>query len=179
MGLSVGVLLGGREINSTNAGLRALFLHPRQLAELRDDPGLLPGAVDEILRYTAVSAMFLVQYATEDVELAGVRMQAGDAVMTMPWAANRQLDVFAEAGVFDIHRPQNPHLAFGYGPHFCLGAAMGRMQIEVALGTLLRRFPRLTPARGPGGTAVAPGAGQLRHRRVSRHLVALPWPVRQ
>ncbi|BCJ69359.1 cytochrome P450 [Polymorphospora rubra] len=146
VGLAVGVLIGGREINSTSAGLRALFLHPEQLDRLRADPGLLPAAVDEILRWTSVSPMFLPQTAVADVELAGHLIRAGDTVMAVPWAANRHPDVFPDPGAFDIGRPQNPHLAFGHGPHFCLGAALGRLQIEVAIGTLLRRFPALRPA---------------------------------
>ncbi|MEV7231060.1 MULTISPECIES: cytochrome P450 [Polymorphospora] len=146
VGLAVGVLIGGREINSTSAGLRALFLHPDQLDRLRADPGLLPSAVDEILRWTSVSPMFLPQTAVGDVELAGHLIRAGDTVMAVPWAANRHPDVFPDPGAFDIGRAQNPHLAFGHGPHFCLGAALGRLQIEVAIGTLLRRFPGLRPA---------------------------------
>lgn len=146
VGLAVGVLIGGREINSTSAGLRALFLHPEQLDRLRADPGLLPGAVDEILRWTSVSPMFLLQTAVEDVDLGGHRILAGDALMAVPWAANRHPDVFPDPDRFDIGRPQNPHLTFGHGPHFCLGAALGRLQIEVAIGTLLRRFPTLRPA---------------------------------
>lgn len=146
VGLAVTVLIGGREINTTSAGLRALFLHPDQLALLRADPSLLPAAVEEILRYTAVSSMFLVQTAIADVPLGGVQIRAGDSVMAVPWAANRHPGIFPDPGVFDIRRAQNPHLTFGYGPHFCLGAALGRLQVEVALGTLLRRFPRLAPA---------------------------------
>jgi len=146
VGLAVGVLIGGREINSTSAGIRALFLHPEQLARLRRDPGLLPRAVDEILRHTSVSPMFLVQTATRDVSLNGTLIRAGEAVMAVPWAANRHPDFFPDPDVFDVGRTPNPHLTFGYGPHFCLGAALGRLQIEVAIGTLLRRFPGLAPA---------------------------------
>lgn len=144
--LAIGVLLGGREINSTSAGLRALFLHPEQLAKLRADPTRLPAAVTEILRYTAHSSMFLVQTATEDVELAGRPVRAGDAVMTLPSAANRDPDHFPDPDLFDLDRAPNPHLTLGYGAHFCLGAALGRMEMEVAIGALLRRFPGLRPA---------------------------------
>jgi cytochrome P450 len=146
VGLGMGVLLGGREINSTSAGLRALFLHPEQLAALRADPGLVPGAVTEILRYTTVSSMFLVQRATEDVALAGIPIAAGDWVMAVPWAANRDGSVFPDPETFDIRRAGSPLLTFGHGPHFCLGAALGRMEMEVELDTLLRRMPDLRPA---------------------------------
>ncbi|MEO6504297.1 MAG: cytochrome P450 [Jatrophihabitantaceae bacterium] len=145
-GLAIGVLIGGREISSTSAGIRALFQHPTALQRLREDPSLLPAAVEEILRYTSVSPMFLVQTVTEDLELGGQTLRAGDGVMAVPWAANRHEAAFAEPDRFDLDRPQsNPHLTFGFGPHFCLGAALGRLQVEIAIGTLLRRMPNLAP----------------------------------
>jgi len=90
--------------------------------------------------------MFLVQTVTEELELGGVAMRAGDGVMAVPWAANRHPAPFPEPAEFNLDRPQNPHLTFGLGPHFCLGAALGRLQVEIAIGTLLRRFPNLAPA---------------------------------
>ncbi|WP_246017431.1 cytochrome P450 [Micromonospora pisi] len=146
IGLAVAVLIGGREINSISAGMRALFQHPEQLERLRADPALIGPAVEEILRYTSVSPMFLVQTAVRDVTLAGVEICARDAVMAVPWAANRDTAAFERADEFDITRPVNPHLTFGYGPHFCLGAALGRLEVEIAIGSLLRRFPNLAPA---------------------------------
>ncbi|MEV4772950.1 cytochrome P450 [Micromonospora humida] len=145
--LAMGVLLGGLEINSTSAGLRALFQHPEQLAKLRADPGKLSSATDEILRYTSVSSMFRVQVVREDLTLGGVAMRAGDCVMAIPWAGNRDPRVFPDPNVFDIDRvPAAPHLTFGFGPHFCLGTALGRMQVELSIGELLRRLPGLAPA---------------------------------
>ncbi|MFI6763760.1 cytochrome P450 [Micromonospora sp. NPDC050417] len=146
IGLAVAVLIGGREINSISAGMRALFQHPEQLERLRADPALLGSAVDEILRYTSVSPMFLVQTAVHDVTLGGVDIGAHDPVMAVPWAANRDAGAFERADEFDITRGVNPHLTFGHGPHFCLGAALGRLELEIAIGTLLRRFPTLAPA---------------------------------
>lgn len=147
VGLAIAVLIGGREISSTSAGIRALFQHPTALQRLRDDPSLLPAAVEEILRWTSVSPMFLVQTVTEDIELGGQQLRAGDGVMAVPWAANRHDAAFPEPHAFDLDRPQNnPHLTFGFGPHFCLGAALGRLQVEIAIGTLLRRMPALAPA---------------------------------
>lgn len=146
VGLAFGVLLGGREVNSTSSGLRVLFQHPAELARLRADPGRLPAVVEEILRYTSVSPMFLVQTLLEDAELGGVQMSAGEAVMAVPWAANRDPARFPGPNVFDPDRSAVAHLALGYGPHYCLGAALGKLEIEVALGTLLRRFPGLAPA---------------------------------
>ncbi|WP_228542645.1 cytochrome P450 [Micromonospora sp. S-DT3-3-22] len=145
--LAMGVLLGGLEINSTSAGLRALFQHPEQLAKLRADPGKLSSATDEILRYTSVSSMFRVQVVREDLTLGGVAMRAGDCVMAIPWVGNRDPRVFPDPNVFDIDRvPTAPHLTFGFGPHFCLGTALGRMQVESSIGELLRRLPGLAPA---------------------------------
>ncbi|WP_432905294.1 cytochrome P450 [Micromonospora matsumotoense] len=145
--LAMGVLLGGLEINSTSAGIRALFQHPEQLAKLRAHPDKLSSATDEILRYTSVSSMFRVQVVQEDLTLGGVAMRAGDCVMAIPWAGNRDPRVFPDPNVFDIDRaPTTPHLTFGFGPHFCLGTALGRMQVELSIGELLRRLPGLTPA---------------------------------
>ncbi|SCF00903.1 cytochrome P450 [Micromonospora mirobrigensis] len=145
--LAMGVLLGGLEINATSAGLRALFQHPEQLAKLRGAPEKLAAATEEILRYTSVSSMFRVQVVREDLVLGGVAMRAGECVMAVPWAGNRDPRFFPEPNVFDIDRPVTaPHLTFGFGPHFCLGAALGRMQVELSLGALLERMPGLAPA---------------------------------
>ncbi|MFI5837384.1 cytochrome P450 [Micromonospora sp. NPDC051300] len=145
--LAMGVLLGGLEINATSAGLRALFQHPEQLAKLRAAPEKLAAATDEILRYTSVSSMFRVQVVREDLTLGGVAMRAGDCVMAIPWAGNRDPRHFPEPNTFDIDRtPSVPHLTFGFGPHFCLGTALGRMQVELSLGALLGRMPGLAPA---------------------------------
>lgn len=145
--LAEGVLLGGLEINSTTAGMRALFQHPEQLAKLLRDPEKIASATEEILRYTAVSSMFLVQVVRADLELGGAAMREGDYVMAVPWAANRDPRYFPDPNVFDIDRTSTvPHLTFGYGPHFCLGTALGKMQVELSIATLLRRLPWLAPA---------------------------------
>lgn len=145
--LAMGALRGGLEINSTATGMRALFLHPAQLAALSRAPEKIPAAVDEILRYTAVSGLFRVQVVTEDLSLGGVAMRAGDRVMAVPWVANRDPRIFPDPNVFDIDRKSaTPHLAFGYGPHFCLGTALGRVQVELSIATLLRRLPGIAPA---------------------------------
>lgn len=165
--LAMGVLLGGLEINSTSAGLRALFSHPHQLRALLAEPALVASAVEEILRYTAVSSMFRVQTATADVMLGGVLIRAGDAVMAVPWAANRDPEHFPDPHEFRLDRSPNPHLTFGFGPHFCLGAALGRLQVEVSIGTLLRRFPALAPA-------IAIEEIPWRHDRVNGGIAELP-----
>ena len=146
--LAVGVLVGGIEINSTSTGLRALFQHPDQLAKLRAEPErLAASATDEVLRYTTVSAMFRVVVMSDDIELSGVQIRAGDSVMALPWYGNRDSRFFPDPNVFDIERVQtSSHLTFGFGPHYCLGAALGKMQVELSLATLLRRLPNLAPA---------------------------------
>ncbi|AXO35098.1 putative cytochrome P450 hydroxylase [Micromonospora sp. B006] len=166
--LAMGVLLGGLEINSTSAGLLALFQHPEQLAKLRAAPEKLSAATDEILRYTSVSAMFRVQVVREDLVLGGVAMRAGDCVMAVPWAGNRDPRFFPEPNVFDIdRRPDVPHLTFGFGPHFCLGTALGRMQVELSLGALLTRMPALAPA-------VPPAEIPWRHDRMNGGIASFP-----
>ncbi|WP_245716178.1 cytochrome P450 [Micromonospora humi] len=166
--LAMGVLLGGLEINATSAGLRALFQHPEQLAKLRAAPGKLAAATDEILRYTSVSSMFRVQVVREDLTLGGVAMRAGDCVMAIPWAGNRDPRHFPEPNRFDIDRaPTVPHLTFGFGPHFCLGTALGRMQVELSLGALLSRMPELAPA-------VPIEEIPWRHDRVNGGIAAFP-----
>jgi cytochrome P450 len=145
--LSAVVLLAGLEINTISSGLRVLFANPAELEKLRAAPGKLRAAVEEIIRHTTHSGMFLVQYLTEDLELGGVLMRAGDAVMAIPGAANRDPRYFPRPNVFDIDRASSAlHLGLGVGPHFCLGAALGRLELEVTIGTLVRRLPRLAPA---------------------------------
>ena len=146
--LAVGVLVGGIEINSTSTGLRALFRHPEQLAKLRAEPErLAASATDEVLRYTTVSAMFRVVVMSDDITLGGVRIRAGESVMALPWYGNRDPRHFPDPNVFDIERVQtSPHLTFGFGPHYCLGAALGKMQVELSLATLFRKLPNLAAA---------------------------------
>ncbi|MGV9316613.1 cytochrome P450 [Streptomyces sp. NPDC003691] len=143
------VLIGGHETseNAIGAGIWRLLHHPGQLARLRDDPGLLPGAVEEILRYQPSSMLFIVLVARGDLELGGRPVRRGEGVMPLPYAANLDASRFARPGEFDIRRPPGRQIAFGHGPHTCLGAALARTELEVAIGTLLRRFPDLRPAK--------------------------------
>ncbi|MBV9824025.1 MAG: cytochrome P450, partial [Actinobacteria bacterium] len=82
-----------------------------------------------------------------DITLNGVHIKAGESVMALPWYGNRDSRYFPNPNVFDIERAsKTPHLTFGFGPHFCLGAALGKMQVELSLATLARRLPNLAPA---------------------------------
>lgn len=123
-----------------------LLQHPAQLARLRDQPDLLPAAVEELLRYFPRPDVSQIRIATADVELGGVVVRAGDAVLLSHSAANRDPTAFDEPDRLDLGRPDNRHLAFGAGAHFCLGAQLARLELQVAIGSLLRRFPGLSLA---------------------------------
>jgi cytochrome P450 len=125
--------------NAIALGLAALIDHPDQWALLQSDPSLVPGAVEEILRWSSAT-LYNRRTATHDVEVAGRPIKAGDKV-TLWWAsANRDEGVFDQPFRFDIRRTPNPHLAFGYRSHFCLGANLARMEVRIMLEELLGRF---------------------------------------
>jgi len=118
----------------------ALFRHPETLERLREDPELIPDAVEELLRYdTSVQKAW--RLATEDVEISGVTIPAGDRVSALVAAANRDPEHFENPDRLDIGRKIDRHLAFGHGTHFCLGAMLARLETVVALTAYLRRFP--------------------------------------
>jgi cytochrome P450 len=126
-----------------------LFRHPDQLALLQRDPSLVPEAVEELLRFVPTTIGSPTRVATEDLELSGVTIRAGDAVITNAQAANRDPAAFTDPDRLDVTRSPRPnHVAFGHGLHFCLGATLARAELEIALGELLRRFPSLRLA-GP------------------------------
>jgi cytochrome P450 len=134
--------------NGLPGGLIALLQHPEQLAALRADPSLLPGAVDEMLRWWTPVMVFR-RTATADIDLAGVRIRAGDKVVVSFTSANRDESVFVDPDRFDVRRSPNPHLTFGHGPHFCLGAQLARVQMRALFGELLRRTSALEPDGPP------------------------------
>ncbi|MFF2046098.1 cytochrome P450 [Kitasatospora sp. NPDC058170] len=143
--LAIVILAGGLETTQTaiSAGLLRLLRHGDQLAALREDPSLLDGAVEEILRHQPVVDLNRVQVATEDVLLSGQPVRAGELVQVSVNAANRDEAVFPDAARFDIARQPNPHLAFGHGAHHCLGAALARLELTTVFSAVLRRFPDL------------------------------------
>ncbi|MEU0489475.1 cytochrome P450 [Nocardiopsis sp. NPDC006139] len=136
-------------------GTHALLTHPDQLAALREDPGLMPSAVHEMLRWCGPVFQTRPRFATEDVELSTTTIPAGTAVIAMAAGANRDPRVHPEPERFDITRhrgePGEAHLAFGHGLHYCLGAALARAEGQEALAALLAAFPGLAldPARPP------------------------------
>jgi cytochrome P450 len=127
-------------------GTFALLSHPEQLAALRADPALLPSAIEEMLRLFGPAELAALRFTVEPVEIGGVSVPAGEVVQILWGSANRDDTQFAEAERFDIARRNNAHLAFGHGIHYCLGAALARVEADIAFGTLLRRFPRLALA---------------------------------
>jgi cytochrome P450 len=151
--LAFGYTLLGAGYHATTAGIAhgvlTLLRYPDQLARLRTEPALVTTAVEELLRRSqAGGGIGALRIATEDVELGGVVIGAGDAVLPFINAANRDPRVFEDPDGLVLDRSPNPHLAFGHGIHHCLGAQLGRMELEVAISALLCRFPGLRLATG-------------------------------
>jgi len=140
------LLLGGFETTANQIAnfVAVLPRYPDHLAQLRADPSLVPAAVEELLRMMPLGLHGgFVRIALEDVELSGGTVRKGEAILTELHAANRDPEVFERPDELDFHRENNPHLIFGYGPHHCVGAQLARLELQVALGTLLARFPAL------------------------------------
>jgi cytochrome P450 len=131
-------------VNLVGNGVVALLTHPEQLAELKADPGLAKNVVEETLRYWGPVDFIGRRMATEDLEIAGTRIAAGDQVTVSLAGANRDPERFVAPDEFDISREDaNRHVAFGKGIHVCLGAPLARVEGQIAFETLVRRFPEL------------------------------------
>ncbi|MHB6911765.1 cytochrome P450 family protein [Streptomyces sp. DB-54] len=160
--LAVLLVVAGHETtaNLIGNGLLALLRDDALRARLRDDPGLLPAAVEEFLRYEAPVTLATFRYATEEFDLGGVRIGAGDVVLVAPGGANRDPARFEAPDAVRLERaPLGGHLSFGHGPHHCLGAPLARTEARIAFEVLLARFPGLRlaadgrrDADGPGGS---------------------------
>jgi cytochrome P450 len=158
------LLVAGNETtrNLLSGGLAALAAHPEQWAALRTDPDLIPGAVEELLRWTTPVISFM-RTATADCSVRGQAVAAGDPVLLLYASANRDEEVFgADADQLRVDRHPNPHVSFGFGPHFCLGAALARLEGRVVLSELVTRFASLTPA-GPVERTASPVIAGVRH----------------
>jgi cytochrome P450 len=144
--LAMTVLVAGHETttNQIANSVVTLLRHPDQLAALHAHPSLLPQAVEELLRFVSLgTGGGMIRIALQEIELGGITIKAGEGVLPISGAANRDPEVFPEPDRFDIERETIPHLAFGHGIHHCLGAQLARMELQVALAALLRRFPGL------------------------------------
>ncbi|HXR37145.1 MAG TPA: cytochrome P450 [Candidatus Binataceae bacterium] len=138
------LLNGGLETtrNAISGGILELMHHPGDCTDLRADPTLMPAAVEEVLRWTS-PITHMMRTAVTDTEIRGRRIGNGQKVVMWNISANRDEEVFPEPYRFDIRRTPNDHLAFGYGEHFCLGASLARLELNVMLQQLLRRLPDL------------------------------------
>jgi cytochrome P450 family 142 subfamily A polypeptide 1 len=144
------LLVGGNETtrNVISGAMEALIAHPDQRQALIDDPSLLPEAVEEFIRWVT-PIVTMNRTTTSDTTLHGRTIPAGSSVLLMYASANRDERHFVNPEGFDIRRHPNPHVSFGFGPHFCLGASLARLEIRVMYEELLRRLP---------GIELAPGA---------------------
>ncbi|MFC7109814.1 cytochrome P450 [Nonomuraea rubra] len=133
-------------------GLEALIRHPEQLRRLRDDPALLPSAVEEMIRWVSPVKAFM-RTAAADTQVRGVPIGKGESVLLSYPSANRDEDVFGEPFRFDAGREPNRHLAFGFGVHYCLGAALARMEAVALFGELLPRLASIELDGEPAWTA--------------------------
>ncbi|MFV8054328.1 cytochrome P450 [Mycobacterium sp. 48b] len=148
VGIAGLLLLAGHETTSNMLGLGVLALlrHPEQLAAVRDDPDAVGPAIEELLRWLSIVQNAIPRFTTTDVEVAGVRIAAGELVFASLPAGNRDPDFVDSPDVLDIRRGAPGHLAFGHGVHHCLGAPLARMEMRIAIPALLRRFPTLALA---------------------------------
>ena len=158
------LLVAGNETtrNLISGGLVALSERPDQWATLRADRSLIPSAVEELLRWTTPVISFM-RTATAPTTIRGQAVASGDPVLLVYASANRDESVFGEdSGELRIDRHPNPHVSFGFGPHFCLGAALARLEARVVLSQLLDRFASLAPA-GPVERTASPVIAGVRH----------------
>lgn len=142
------LLIAGHEttVNLIGSGTFHLLTNPDQRDLLRADPSLLPSAIEEFLRYDGPVEIATLRIAAEDVKLAGVTIGAGDRIMIGLDAADRDETRFPGADRLDITRTDNPHMAFGHGIHYCLGAPLARLEGQIAIGALLDRYPDIALA---------------------------------
>ncbi|RSM85941.1 cytochrome P450 [Kibdelosporangium aridum] len=148
--LCVGLLFAGHETTVNRIGLGTLFLLTRadQWQALVADPdGRVNATVEEIMRLGAPGDLGLLRYAHTDLDVAGVTINRGDAVILSINAANRDTSVYSDAETFNPDRPEKPHLGFGHGGHFCIGASLARTELRVVFATLARRLPDLRLAK--------------------------------
>ncbi len=169
LAMAILLLFAGYEttVNLIGSAALALLQHPAQRARFVSEPGLAGSAIEELLRYTSPVEMTLPRVPREDVTLSSVTIPRGDWVTGVLGSANHDESVFEDPETLDLTRDPNPHVAFGQGRHFCLGASLARLEAQIALTTLFARFP---------GLRLAQTAESLRWRKLLplRGLAELP-----
>jgi cytochrome P450 len=152
--LSMFLLFAGHETTVVAIGMGALMLltDVRQWQALRDDPGLIPAAVEEMLRAPGTGGGGIPRYARADLQISGVQVRAGDLVLLDNGAANHDATAFPDPDRFNITRQVGSHLTFGHGPRYCIGAPLARIELQAVFSQLIPRFP---------GMRLAVPAGQL------------------
>jgi cholest-4-en-3-one 26-monooxygenase len=143
-GESLLLLVGGNETtrNVISGGLEALLRRPEQWALLRDDPSLIPTAVEECIRWVT-PVINMCRTATCDVQMRDRTIPEGSQVLLMYASANRDEGAFVDPDVFDVTREPNMHVSFGFGSHYCLGAPLARVEIRIMLEEVVRRLPNM------------------------------------
>jgi cytochrome P450 len=138
------LLFGGHETTRhlIGNGMQVLLQHPEELSRLRDDPEMIRSAVEELLRYES-PVQYTGRILKEDMELCGVRLRRGEVIAFMLGAANRDPQQFTDPCRLNLARLNNAHLAFGAGPHFCIGNQLARLEGQVAILRMVQRFPRM------------------------------------
>ncbi len=139
------LIVAGHETTVTFIGnaVLALLQNPHELEKLKQDPSLMPTAVEELLRYDSPVERTLTRFVTQNVDLAGYHMKRGDMLIAIPGSANRDEARFEQPDRLNLQRQSNTHMAFGKGVHYCLGAPLARLEGEIALSSLFQRFPDL------------------------------------
>ncbi|MEU2603625.1 cytochrome P450 [Streptomyces albus] len=153
------LLVAGHETTASMTSLSVITLleHPDQYAALRADRSLVPGAVEELLRYLAIADIAGGRFATADIEIDGQCIRAGEGVIVTNSIANRDASVFTDPDTFDVRRQARHHLSFGYGVHQCLGQNLARLELEIILTALFDRLPGLRLAVPVDQLSLRPG----------------------
>ena len=167
MGMVFLLLFAGHEttVNLIGNGTLALLENPEQMERLRADPSLLPSAVEEMLRFYSPAHVTQTRHVVAECTVGGKALRRGDKLVPLVGAANRDEQAFEGASRFDIGRDPNKHVAFGIGPHFCIGAHLSRVEGRIAFGALLERFPKLELAVDRSALQWTTGNGGLRGLR--------------
>ncbi|WP_327638119.1 cytochrome P450 [Kribbella sp. NBC_00482] len=145
----VNLLVAGHETsaNQISSCVATLLRWPENWARLVEEPELVPSAIEELLRFNRFSEVGQLRVAIEDVELHGVQIKAGEGVMAALNSANRDPRAYDAPDELRLDRRDNKHMSFGFGPHFCLGAQLARIELQESLAALVRRFPRMSLAK--------------------------------